>query len=200
VEYFLGIDEDDQAQKMYRKVFLHSLCSKNKHFGNFNLSVNNTNNIISCVNFLAKKMTKESQLILSISDDMGSMKDWDVNLLELIKDFDNFKETKFIGVSNGFQEYGTRLLYLIVNKAWYNKFGYLIYPEYDGCYSDDDFFQTAIAMKCIIDAPHIIFEHRHPAFGAGKYDFVYARHGNADSISRNLKIFEKRKARNFDLR
>ena len=195
IEYFIGADENDVTKDDYKKIFENM----NHKFASFELSINPTTNIIQCINFLATKISPTTELILSVSDDQGSEQDWDVKLLELLNGVDNFKTPKFIGVDDGMHPYGNFLYYIIVNRAYYNKFGHLLYPEYDGCYGDDDICCKSKAMGCVINAPHIKFQHRHHSLGMTPFDATYAKHNNVADAERNHLIFIERQKRNFDI-
>jgi len=193
IEYIMALDDDDPTIPIYEEELAKIDQSR---VGRFVFHVEGTRSIVEAFNKVALLMSDTSELIIGISDDMGSSKSWDTILLDILKPYDNFKDPKFIGVHDGI--FGS-MLYLIINKAWFKRVGHILYPEYTGCYADDDMRETARRLNSIIEAPHILFEHRHPIVGKSVNDATYMRHSTPESIAQNLAIYEKRAARNFDI-
>jgi hypothetical protein len=195
VEYLLGLDDNDPAVEEYRQKY----SSRVTQFGRAFIAVGDSRNIVQATNGIAKLMSPTTELIVSMADDEAPCPHWDTELLRLLEGVDNFKTIKFIGVSDGIHLYGPALLYLIVNRAWYTRFGYLVYPEYDGVFADNDYHNVATRLGCIIDAPQLLFRHRHYIVGLSEPDATYARNNNRIGSQRNLKVFLARAERNFDL-
>jgi hypothetical protein len=196
IEYIMILDDDDPHIGYYKSGLDN--IDQNKP-GRLVFSVGETRNIVQAVNKAAVMISDTTELMLGVADDTGSMQDWDVLLFDVLKDVDNFKTPKYIGVSDGVHRYGA-MLNLIVNRAWYIRVGHLLCPEYDGCCADDDTRETAIRLNSIVDAPHIMFEHRHPIVNKAPWDATYSRHNNPESNARNERIRNQRAARNFDIR
>jgi len=193
IEYIMALDDDDPTIPIYKEEL--SKIDTNR-VGRFVFNVGETRNIVEALNKVSLLISDTSELIISIADDMGSSKGWDTLLLDILKPYNNFEEPKFIGVNDGI--FGS-MLYLIINKAWFKRVGHILYPEYNGCYADDDMRETAHRLNSIIEAPHILFEHRHWIVGKSENDATYMRHNTPESIAQNLAIYEKRAARNFDI-
>lgn len=194
IEYLVGLDDNDPNVEEYKTLF-----GGETKFGRVEVNVGDSRNPVATVNRSASILSPTSELIVVVADDMATIPRWDKELLALLEGVDNFSNPKFIGVSDGLQSYDKLLVYLIVNKAWYNKFGYLLYPEYDGVYADNDANAVARRLDCIIDAPQLLFQHRHYLIGLSPFDDTYAKVNNPESYKRNWPIYEKRIARNFDL-
>ena len=88
---------------------------------------------------------------------------------------------------------------MIINRALYEKFGYGLYPEYNGTYADTDLFEVVKRLNCIVDMPNILFKHRHYTTGLTPCDATYMRHNSPESNYRNMQIYFNRQSRNFDL-
>jgi hypothetical protein len=59
-------------------------------------------------------------------------------------------------------------------------------------YADDDFTAQARQDGVVLDARHIVFEHRHPTSGQGEMDQVYGRSNSHDRMQQGQAIFERR--------
>lgn len=195
VEYLVGLDDNDPDLDQYRQLF----GSESTTFGRAEINVGDSRNNVQATNRLATIMSPTSELIVSIADDMSPCPRWDVELMSRLVGVDNFNTVRFIGVSDGLHGYGSDLLYLIVNRAWYNRLGYLLCPEYDGVFADNDSHQVARKLNCIINAPELLFQHRHYTLGLSEVDATYARNNNPLGSERNLRVYNGRSARGFDL-
>ena len=52
----------------------------------------------------------------------------------------------------------------VCTRAWVKQTGYLFHPAFWSMFSDNWFTEQATAAGVIIEAPDIVFEHRHPVF------------------------------------
>lgn len=195
IEYIMTLDDDDPALPAYREELDKIDQSK---IGKFVFHVGDTRTCVAALHKASLLMSEETELIMGMTDDVWSMQNWDTLLFDILKPYDNFKDPKFIGVNDGIHGFGA-FLYLIVNRAWYNRVGYVICPEYTGCHADDDMREMAKKLNSIIEAPQILFEHRHPCVGKGVWDATYARHNNPASVAQNHEIYKKRAAKGFNL-
>lgn len=195
VEYIVGLDDNDPDVPLYKLMF----NSEVSLFGRMEINVGDSRNIIAAVNRLATVISPSSELIVVAADDQFPCMCWDRELLSLLSGVDNFNVPKFIGVYDGVRGYNEALITLIVNRAWYTRLGYLLYPEYDGVFADNDMNEVAKKLDCIIHAPHLLFAHRHYSIGACEFDATYARNNNPQSRSRNEAIYFGRRSRGFDV-
>jgi len=192
IEYIMGLDDNDPTVMDY----LH-MCHAHK-FGLFQLDVSNSRNIIQALNRTTAKLSPTTQVIVGTADDQGCPEHWDTELFKVLEKVDNFITPRFVGVSDGLYEYGTRIQQAIMNRAFYNRNGWFICPEYDGPWADNDLFEVAKRIG-IVDAPHLLFSHRHFTQGKSELDDTYRRINNTESMERNERVFRAREARNFDI-
>lgn len=135
-------------------------------------------------------------LIIS-ADDMFPPEHWDEKLLEIIPDLDS---DFVIRTASGTPADDRGLIVLqILSRTRYKRLGYGLHPAYDSMYADDDFTQHALHDGVVIEARHLLFEHRHPTYNkSAKWDEVY-RHENAErSYAKGQAIFEQRRLSNFE--
>jgi hypothetical protein len=85
----------------------------------------------------------------------------------------------------------------IMSRPLYEKWGYFLYPGYDGMYSDDDFSEHAYADGVMIPAFDITLEHRHPAFGLAAEDDVYRWQNREEAYEMGKQLLEERRKRHF---
>jgi hypothetical protein len=69
---------------------------------------------------------------------------------------------------------------------------YLFSPEYFGVFSDNEFTVRAYDDGVVVQAQHIVFEHRHPVFGKAGMDATYARQNDPARYREGLEIFNRR--------
>jgi hypothetical protein len=194
VEYLIGVDDNDPDADEYKRLF--STLSK---YGRVVVNVSDSRCNVEALNRLGPLMSPTTELIVGIEDDHGTCPYWDTELFKMLEGVDNFKDIRFIGVSDGMRAYGNDLLYFTVNRAWYARFGWFVYPEYTGWFADNDFHRVAERLNCIVHAPHLVFQHRHHTLGLTPFDSTYARTDNPKSRGLNLDIYDARAARNFDI-
>lgn len=196
IQYVLALDDDDETLTEYVKLFTKEDQSR---VGEFIWSITSSRSLVHAVNTAAKHMSATSELFAIVSDDVGTPNNWDQELFKLLPGINNFVSPKYIGVNDGLQPFGTFYIY-IANRAYYNRLGYVLYPEYDGFYADNDGAQIARMLNAIVPAPHLLFEHRNYATGKTPFDRTYAKHNNGGNIERNAAIYNARAARGFDLK
>ena len=85
----------------------------------------------------------------------------------------------------------------IQTKARYDEFGYGGHPAYESMYADNELTLLAKRDRVVIEAPHIVFEHRHPLLGKSETDEVYRQQNRSEAYVMGQMIFEARKAAGF---
>jgi len=199
IGYVLSLNKDDSTVDAYIANFVPA----KKRF-KFIMNISNSCNGVQALNSAADAafpISPDIELLVSLSDDQGCPKYWDEELLKCLDGIDNFKQPIFIGVSDGIRPYGQLFPYYIANRAYYEKFGYVLYPEYDGVFADND--MTEVAKKVgLCNASHLMFEHRHWSVGKSERDEISNQNDikyNPKGWDRNYKIYQERSKRNFDL-
>lgn len=153
VEHIFGIDSDDNAS----------------------LTSINTARVISeagkgCVaawNLCAKASTGD--ILVQLSDDWEPVQGWDSIL---IGEFKDAVGEQVLAISDGARK-DDLLCMAILNRARYEKQGYLFHPDFFSVYSDNYFTWCAQRDGVIKDAKHIVFEHKHPVFNKAEWDKTY---------------------------
>lgn len=156
-------------------------------------------------NTAAKAAT--GQILILNSDDMFPPEGWDEFLIEAIERWDPITIGYKIGsvqdfviqVSSGTPADERGLMVLqILSRARYERLGYALYPEYESLFVDDDFSEHARHDDVVINAQHIVVEHRHPDWDATvPRDAVYAHENAPEAWKKGAAIFESRKSGGF---
>ena len=192
VEYIMSLDDNDSTIMEY----MHG-CQANI-FGKFVLDTGGSRNAIQAMNRGATQISSTTELIIGVADDMGCPKFWDVELMKLLDGIDNFKELKYIAVSDGLTPIGETAQYAIMNRAFYNRVGFIQCPEYQSLWADNDLYECGKILG-MIQAPKLVFEHRHYSRGLTPWDNTYWRNNNIEAYELGKRIFDERKKRHFDL-
>ena len=198
VEYLLGVDDDDPALAEYVRLFTTNE-QQNSH-ANCSIIVARSRTIITAMNNLALEAAPSSEIMISVSDDVWPQKGWDTRLLSESQDISNLSTPRFFGVGDGVNEFGAFVIY-VANRAYYNRLGWVLCPEYDGLYADSEMSRVAKLTGTLKPCPGLRFEHQHFSKSPTpeELDATYQRHNNSESQKRNWAIFERRLAKSFDI-
>lgn len=87
----------------------------------------------------------------------------------------------------------------VVSRGWYEKTGYIFYPEYESMFADNDLYAHAKAEGCLIEAYDLpVFPHRHPNWTPGVViDQPYAEQNRREAWEQGVQIFKRRTQMNF---
>lgn len=142
-----------------------------------------------------EKFTDWDIIVLASDDTVPKKSGWD----KIIRD--NMKNTYtdtdgVLWFNDGFQ--GNRLNTLpIMGKKYFERFGYVQYPEYKSCFADNEFMQVSLLLNKSTYFNDVIIEHQHPDWGFGKTDFVHTE--NINNYQHDSELFNRRKLINFNL-
>lgn len=89
------------------------------------------------------------------------------------------------------------ILHPVMTRARYERQGWIFHPDYSGMYSDNEFTIRARIDGVVVEAPHIMFRHRHPDYGTAAMDQVYAWQNSRDEFARGIETLKARAALGF---
>jgi hypothetical protein len=142
-------------------------------------------------------------VLIGMMDDLFPPPHWDTLLLDAIPDLD---APCVVHASSGSPRDAEPLINAgCCTRAWYELHGYCVHPDYEECsmFADNDGTAQAYGAGVVIprfEGPDaIVFDHRHPAFGKGEMDEVYAAHNAPRNYAKGRAIFERRRAMGFPL-
>lgn len=153
------------------------------------------------VNIAARAST--GRILIVDADDQWPCEGWDERLrnAELIgkTDFESPGEEFVIEVSTGTPSEHERgiLVMPILSRTRYERLGYVLYPEYESMYADNDFCEHAKQDGVIIDARYLMFPHRHPINQQAQEDEAYRQQNRAEAYNHGKTIFDWRKRIRF---
>jgi len=153
IEHIFGIDDDD----------IDSLTNINTQ----RVIAERGKGCVAAWNACAK--ASKGDILIQLSDDWEPTKNWDVDIL---REFEDAKGERVLAISDGHRT-DDLLCMAILNRARYEKQGYLFHPEFFSVYSDNYFTWAATKDGVIKDSRHIVFEHKHPVFNKAEWDPTY---------------------------
>jgi len=132
----------------------------------------------------------EGDIFIVVSDDTSCSENWAVDLLKAVEG-----KTDWIAkCPDGIQSWIITMP--IMDRIYYNRFGYIYHPEYRHMFCDTEITCVADLLRRKIDIP-ITFPHLHPGHGHGTPDALNAR---ADATwQQGEDLFLSRMKKNFDL-
>lgn len=181
IEYILSIDSSERQTAAYRQLADQQGAR---------LLINPNRNYVDAANQAARLATGE--LLVLIADDFGCPDGWDEALVQTIGE----RRDVAVLVDDGL---GARTMTLpIIDRIYYQRFGYLYFPGYAHMFCDNDLEEVSRRLGKLLDARHLLFPHRHFIIGAAPHDQTYVRAGK--SWGSGSLMYAQRQARDFDLR
>jgi len=176
IEYLLMCDttDPDIAQYQYR-------------FGRRSIALPNKS-AIEAINNGALHST--GNLIVVVSDDFDCPQNWDTMLLSALQG----KSDYLVKTQDGIQP--TLITLPIMDRAYYNRFGYVYHPDYKHMFSDQEMTAVGHMLCRVIDLP-IHFPHNHYSTGKTKRDSINIK--NDLTWKQGQALFNDRLKTNFGI-
>lgn len=142
------------------------------------------------------------KFLIAVADDFYPPPHWDTELLKVIPDLDGeyVIETR-CGKSPEDDEWFRLITHPMMTRSYYERRGSNIFhPSYDSMYCDVEFTDVARRDGVVIDARHLLFEHRHwiGSSTVGE-DEVYRKSGSPERYDRGIQNLGARRAAGFPL-
>lgn len=186
IEYFISIDSDDNFQDKYHELLKDVI--QVRFFKSYNKSA------IEAINKAAKHTIHD--IIIVVSDDFSTPPfHWDEYLLKALEG----KSDYLVKTQDGIQK--TLVTLPIMDRMYYERFGYIYHHDYIHMSSDVELTSVAHMLGKIIELP-ITIPHNHYSTGrtnvnAAKMDAVNVK---ADqSYNQGAQVFQRRLGKMFDL-
>lgn len=188
IQYIISIDSDDESG--YKSIFDSYVTQL---FPEIEFVVNSNKTHVQAVNNGAKRA--KGDMFIVVGDDFIFPQAWDQLLADTVKP-EHGKEW-VISIHDGIQP---KIITLpILSKEYYQKLGYIYYPEYEAMFSDTDFTELAFAKNKVILAKHLLFKHNHHSISGGiTKDAISVK--QESSWDQGKKVFEKRQRENFGVK
>lgn len=184
VEFIIMLDEDDPELKNYNAIYKFD----NKDYSYFRHYVDNNKSSVEAINTAAKCALGD--IFIVVSDDTEPLKCWDCVLEKELAGKTDF----ILKTQDGIQPW--IITQPILDRAYYNRFGYIYHPGYQHLFCDTE-------LTCVADilgrkiTSNLLFPHNHYSIGKATLDSVYSK--NDRTNEQGEKLFLERYARNFDL-
>lgn len=179
VELILSLDKSDGANQLYAPSYLG--------FAN-HILIEDNDSVVQATNKAAA--ISKGDILVFMSDDFVCPDNWALKIIQQTQD-----KTDWIAKTwDGIQKWIITMP--IMDRTYYNRFGYIYYPEYLHMFCDTELTCVAdlTGRKINLDIP---FTHNHYSTGKSVKDEVSIR---ADATwDQGEKLFVERAKRNFDL-
>jgi hypothetical protein len=136
-----------------------------------------------------------SNIIVGGMDDLFPPAHWDTLISGMLEGQERLP--RVLHVSSGSPLDDEIFIPQIYTRERYLQLGYAGHPTYESMFCDNEFTEHARRDGIVIDAMHIKFEHRHPAFGTAETDSVYQGENRAQAYLDGQANFEHRKRLGF---
>lgn len=173
LEYILSIDNNDFED--YSDMLVTILRSKNR-------------SAIDAINHGARKA--KGDILIVVSDDFDCPENWDTKLLAALEG----KEDFCVKTKDGIQP--TLMTLPIMDRKYYDRFGYIYHPEYLHMYADQEMTAVAHMLGRNLDID-ILFPHLHYSTGKFKKDSISIK--NDASYPQGKRVFDHRLRENFGI-
>lgn len=189
ITFLISIDEDDVD--MNNPDSLEILSS----FKNCNVVVGKSNSKIHAVNRDIDKVSDWDIVLLASDDMVPQVKGYDQIIIN--KMLENYPDTDgVLWFNDGYQ--GNKLNTLcILGKKYYERFGYIYFPEYKSTWCDNEFMSVANLLGKQTYFNEVIIKHEHPDWGFGGQDDIHKK--NHIDLSYDMNLYNNRKLINFEL-
>jgi hypothetical protein len=185
-EWIVSIDHTDPMFGKYINIYSDLTLTDERWL--IKLVLNYTNSSVCAIN--KASLEAEKNILMVVSDDTGSIAQWDQALYGAVSG----KNDWILKTQDGIQSW--ILTFPILDRSYYNRFGYIYYPGYQHLFCDTE-------LTCVADitgrkiTSNLLFPHNHYSIGKSVLDSVYSK--NDRTNEQGEKLFLERYARNFDL-
>lgn len=146
-EVIVSLDQSDPALAEYEKLYTYKQRVQPK------LIVNNNRSAVEAINKAAE--VSEGEVLMVISDDTDAVKGWDLVIGSAVGTHKDY----VLKVNDGIQDWIVTMP--IMDREYYNRFGYVYYPEYRHMFCDTHLTHVADALGRLIIRNDITIPHLH---------------------------------------
>lgn len=186
-EFIISLDKDDPELSRYHELYDLYYGRAAQLRGQFKLIENKNRSAVDAINNAAK--VASADIMIVVSDDTEPCQFWYKKVLEF-----SSKKDWIIKTQDGIQSWIITMP--IMDRAYYNRFGYIYHPDYLHMFCDTELTCVAdiTGRKLISD---LLFPHKHYSVTKEAPDAVNRK---ADATwAQGEKLFLDRYKRNFDL-
>jgi glycosyltransferase involved in cell wall biosynthesis len=179
VEVIISLDEDDPTLGVYEM----------NNTDNVKIIINPNRSAVDAINNAAKAATGD--IFIVVSDDTDCPQGWDQKIINATEGRTDW----ILKCPDGIQKWIITMP--VMDRIYYNRFGYIYYPEYKHMFCDTD--MTCVAdLLCRRMDVHVPFPHLHYSAGKGTKDVLNER---CDATwEQGEKLFIERAKQNFGIK
>lgn len=186
IEYVFSLDNDDDSfLELYRWLDKSTI---NKQWEGARFLRNDNSSAIEAINHGAVGCSGD--IIIQIADDFDCPLHWDEILLTALEG----KSDYLVKTQDGLQPFLITLP--IMDRAYYNRFGYIYNPSYKHMFCDTEMTAIGHMLDRVITLP-LIFTHNHYTTGKSPKDAISIK--NDSTWVQGETLYNQRKAINFGL-
>jgi hypothetical protein len=150
VECIVAIDNNDPQKDQYFELYKGIT---DRYRVNFMIVALETRTAIQAINEAAKLST--GQIMVVVSDDTDCQWNWAGKIETVTKGKSDF----VLAVNDGHQDHSKVITMPILDRVYYNRFGYIYHPSYSHLWCDKEFATVAYKLKRVIktdlEFPHL---------------------------------------------
>lgn len=181
IETVLSIDYDDPQKDLYYNLYSNSWIDAM-------IIVNNNRSAVDAINNAAKVSTGE--ILIVVSDDTDCFEKWGSSIIEQTSGKNDWIAKCYDGIQKWI------ITMPLMDRNYYNRFGYIYYPEYKHMFCDTELTCVADLLNRKIELP-FLFKHRHYSVEGLSKDSTTLK---ADATwSQGESLFLRRFVMNFGL-
>lgn len=154
-EVLVSVDADDPLLHLYQSYYKDTPHK---------LLINQNRSAVDAVNIAASEAIGDIMVV--VSDDFDCNAEWGKDILRAVKD----KKYWVLKANDGVQKWIITLP--ILDREYYNRFGYIYHPEFIHMFVDTWFTHQAEALGKVIRIDTLWFPHLHYSIVRGKVDDV----------------------------
>lgn len=171
-ELIVSIDENDPYKEQYLNIYSNFNQYKVK------VIVNNNTTAVEAINNAAK--VAEGEVFIVVSDDTGVLRGWDKVINSAVGTHTDF----VLKVYDGIQDWIVTMP--ILDRVYYNRFGYVYYPEYSHMFCDTHLTHVADALGKLLFRNDILIPHEHYSVKRSERDDITKRADNTFNTGRSI--------------
>lgn len=185
IEYWFACDSDDPQHSMYQNSIM-ALGLRGNYSPN--------KSAIEAINRVTP-LTK-GNLIVVVSDDFDCFYGWDDFLLNSLAGCKDY----LVKTKDGYMNNNWLITLPIMDRAYYNRFGYVYHPEYKHMFCDTEMTCVGNMLGKVIDLQNdtAIFQHNHYSIGRMNKDEINVK--NDSTWNQGKELFLSRHAILFGLK
>jgi hypothetical protein len=169
-EYVLCLSANDPTLDEYKQLFENESVQ---------IIIHPENGWVKQLNLAAEKST--GNLLVCIGDDFSCPEHWDTDLLKSL----DRKSDYIVKTQDGIQSWIMTLP--LMDRKYYNRFGYIVHPEYMHMFGDTWLTHIADLLGRVVNIP-MLFSHNHYTTGKMKRDEVNIANDKTWMQGENLYI------------